>query len=469
MRQKSAWASALSALVLASCGADDDGDTKPEPQGLVVSAVVETEPVIGFGDAADDPAIWVHPDDPAQSLVIGTDKTSGGGLFVYDLSGAIVQFVEIGQVNNVDLRSGFELDGQETTLVTATNRTDDTLVVYALDHHTRELRDVAVRAISTADMNYGLCMYHSAGGEFYSIVTTRRGVVEQLRLFADGSAVDAESVRSFCVPSQPEGCVADDELGLLYVGEEAAGIWKFAADPDGEAPGSETPDCETAIEGTLVDSTIDGHVTRDVEGMAIAVTGSGTGYLLVSAQGAHEYVMYEREGDNAYVKTFNIFGGGAACIDGTEETDGLDVVTTPLGDAFPGGLFVVQDGFNGDPAELQNFKYVRFDHILDEVFVEGDESCELTDYGGKSRIEEAPPGPDRTEAFCETFCAKCEACYEEGDADFAEGDCHFKTIKPEFDLADCREGCDLGVVPSETSPLQEGWENWSCTDFDENQ
>ena len=39
-----------------------------------VTATVETEPVPHSGDSADDPAIWIHPTDPAQSTIIGTDK-----------------------------------------------------------------------------------------------------------------------------------------------------------------------------------------------------------------------------------------------------------------------------------------------------------------------------------------------------------------------------------------------------------
>src|SRR5262245_25704161 len=35
-----------------------------------VTATVETDPVPHGGDAADDPAIWVNPNDPAQSAVI---------------------------------------------------------------------------------------------------------------------------------------------------------------------------------------------------------------------------------------------------------------------------------------------------------------------------------------------------------------------------------------------------------------
>ena len=32
--------------------------------------------------------------------------------------------------------------------------------------------------------------------------------------------------------SEPEGCVVDDANGLLYVGEEDVGIWRFAAGPE---------------------------------------------------------------------------------------------------------------------------------------------------------------------------------------------------------------------------------------------
>lgn len=54
-------------------------------------AIVQTEPVPSQGDAADDPAIWIHPGDPALSLVLGTDKK--GGLNVFDLEGKRLQIV----------------------------------------------------------------------------------------------------------------------------------------------------------------------------------------------------------------------------------------------------------------------------------------------------------------------------------------------------------------------------------------
>jgi myo-inositol-hexaphosphate 3-phosphohydrolase len=38
---------------------------------------METQPVGHGGDAADDPAIFVHPTDPARSAIIATDKKGG--------------------------------------------------------------------------------------------------------------------------------------------------------------------------------------------------------------------------------------------------------------------------------------------------------------------------------------------------------------------------------------------------------
>src|SRR5262245_31952618 len=56
-----------------------------------VAATVETDPVPHDGDAADDPAIWVHPTDPAKSVILGTDKR--GGLALYDLAGRQIQYL----------------------------------------------------------------------------------------------------------------------------------------------------------------------------------------------------------------------------------------------------------------------------------------------------------------------------------------------------------------------------------------
>ncbi len=57
-----------------------------------IGSSIDTAPFVSYDDApatvdADDPAIWVHPERPADSLVIGTLKDAG--LVVYDLRGKV--------------------------------------------------------------------------------------------------------------------------------------------------------------------------------------------------------------------------------------------------------------------------------------------------------------------------------------------------------------------------------------------
>jgi 3-phytase len=318
---------------------------------LKVSATVETQPMPHAADAADDPAIWVNPARPAESTIIGTDK--GGGLAVYDLTGKQIQYLPDGKMNNVDLRAGFPLGGQKITLVTAGNRSDNSLAIYRVNRTTRLLENVTARKVATLEV-YGSCMYRSrATGRFYYFVNSKAGAVEQWELFDNGGGkVDARKVRSFEVGTQTEGCVADDELAHLYIGEEDVAIWKYGAEP---GAGSTR---------TQVDKTgAGGHLVSNIEGLTIAYGNKGRGYLIASSQGNNTYVIYRREGSNQYVKTFSIVDGPG--IDGTTDTDGIDVTTANLGPVFPDGLFVAQDGHND--SGHQNFKLVPWQLIIGDI------------------------------------------------------------------------------------------------------
>jgi 3-phytase len=343
---------------LAACGAPETGSAPPAAPApaiavtpLAIKAAVETIPVPNSGDAADDTAIWVHPSAPASSTVIGTDKK--GGLAVYDLAGQQLQYLLDGKMNNVDIRAGFPLGGQRVALVTAGNRTDNTIAIYRVNSATRQLENVAARAITTLT-TYGSCMYHSSStNKFYYFVNSEKGEVEQWELFDNGAGkVDAAKVRSFAVGSQTEGCVADDQLGYFYIGEEATVIWKYGAEPTAGAA------------RTSVDQTgSNGHLTADVEGLTIYDASGGRGYLIASSQGSSSYVIYRREAANAYVATFEIVAGST--IDDVSDTDGIEVTSANLGPAFPQGLFVAQDGKN-TPCN-QNFKFVSWQAISSAI------------------------------------------------------------------------------------------------------
>ncbi len=126
---------------------------------------------------------------------------------------------------------GMNLGGKTLDIITTGLRVSNTLGIYTIDPDSRLLSSVASRAIKLGIEVYGSCMYkNNITKELYAIVNDKKGNVEQYRLFDDGSGlVDAELVRTLKLPGQLEGCVADDILGHLYIGEEESGIWKFDA------------------------------------------------------------------------------------------------------------------------------------------------------------------------------------------------------------------------------------------------
>lgn len=342
----------VSLALFTGCSIAKNGG-QPSQSARSVFASVETEPVASINDAADDPAIWVHPSDPSRSLIIGTDKKHG--LDVYDLAGKRVQALQDGRMNNVDLRYGFPLAGQQVAIVAATNRTDQTLALYAVDANGR-LSNIAAEKIATGLPDpYGLCMYRSAAGEYFVFANDGdTGHFKQWQLEARGDRVGARLVREFAVGSQAEGCAADDGTGALYVAEENVGLWRYSAAPKGG-------DARTSV-----DSVANGNLTDDAEGVTIFYGPGESGYLIVSSQGSNDYNVYRREGDNEFIGKFAIVSGPEG-IDGTSDTDGIDVTSASLGSTFPHGVFVAQDGKNTSPAAAQNFKLVPWQRIAEAL------------------------------------------------------------------------------------------------------
>jgi 3-phytase len=330
------------------------------PRPALALPTVETQPVETGGDAADDPAIWIDPADPSRSVIIGTQKQSG--LYVYDLSGKVLQFLPDGRMNNVDLRDGFRLGGKTVTLVTASDRTHKSVAIYALDPATRRLTNVADGVQLTGfDDPYGLCMYRNArSGKNYVFVNQTDGGMRQWELVATPAGkVRIKLVRDLPFESQVEGCVADDETGTLYVGEEDVGIWRQGAEPRG----GQARRMMVAIKDNPA-------LKADMEGMGLYKLEGGRGYLVVSSQGNDSYAVFRREGTNDYVGSFVVGANAAAGIDGISETDGLEVTSMAAGPAFPQGFMVAQDGRNISPPEHQNFKLVPWEAIASALKLE---------------------------------------------------------------------------------------------------
>lgn len=378
-------------------------ETKTTPS---VTAKVETPAEIRYGDPnnpdeeyspdLDDPAIYIHPTDPEQSIVIGSLKDEGLG--VYDLEGKELQKISPDKIryNNTDLVYGFPLGEEKVDLAIASDRENDTLVIFQIDPTTRKLTDITAPTILESIFGvddgsltaYGLASYTSpTSGKSYVFVSQRNNnKIAQLELKDDGSGkVNGEVVRVITVPvdesieaedAQIEGMVVDRELGYLYAAQEQFGIWKFPAEP------------EAGNTGVIVDTVNDfkaddeRRLEADAEGLTIYYGADGKGYLIASSQGDSTFNIYDRQGSNSYLGSFSI--GDSSSIDGVEESDGSDIVNTPLGANFPEGLLVVHDGSNEpavvfpdpDGGEIQNFntnfKYVSLEELSDLINLEPD-------------------------------------------------------------------------------------------------
>jgi 3-phytase len=341
--------------IMNSCFSNTKEGVIPEQKDSVVFAIAETTPVVSVKgeDAADDPAIWVNSNDPSKSFIIGTNKK--GGLCVYKINGEEIFYAPVGNVNNVDLRYGFPLSNRKVDIIATTNRTYNTLQIFTISPETGVLTDITRDTLkSTLKEVYGIAMYKSKiSNKYFAFISGKFGGVEQWELKAtNDEGITARIVRKLSIGSQSEGLVADDETGMLYVAEEKRGIWRFNAEPDSS---------EMKVIIASSDS-LNPKISYDLEGLAIYYAKNSKGYLIASSQGNNSYSIFELEEPNRYLGSFKV---GVGTIDEVEETDGLDVCNTYLGEKYPNGIFIVQDGVNTDKLDTlnQNFKIVVWKDI----------------------------------------------------------------------------------------------------------
>ena len=340
------------ALTVLACGACGQAPSQ-DSDAAAVYAAVETAPVASSGDAADDPAIWVNADDPAASRVLATDKRLG--LAVYDLAGRELQMIERGRLNNVDLRQSVPLEGRSASIAVATNRSEISLDVFEVAAN-GEVTFVLAEPLDMDDP-YGICMMRHADGNASAFVNDKSGEYQHWQITRQGRYA-LRLLGGFTLDSQPEGCVVDDAAQILYAGEEARGIWMLPVQTN------------RAGEMRLIDQTGAGQLNADVEGLGLYRAAGGAAYLIASSQGSHSFAVYRIDAEHAYQGSFRVADAPDSGMDGAEETDGLDATSTALGDAFPQGMLVVQDGFNRKPKDNQNFKLVDWRQVAEALELE---------------------------------------------------------------------------------------------------
>lgn len=305
-----------------------------------VTANVETEPVFAGDDAADDMCVLENFNNPESSLIISSDKKYG--IIVYDLEGVKLYDYEVGRINNVDILPSRSF--QNKYIVAGTNRTYNSIDIY-LFNSKGELENLILRKeIPSLKDVYGVTFYRD---EFntYLFISDKKGNVEQWSYNNDEVNSEIKFVRKLKFSSLVEGLVADESKGKIYIGQERKGIWEFNAFPSFDS------------QKKLIFKKSK-NFKPDFEGLALRDDGNGEGYLIASVQGSNGYLIIDRKSLDAKI-FFRIIDGDK--IDGTTETDGIDVTSIKTS-KFPNGFFIAQDDDND--GLNQNFKLVDWNKIL---------------------------------------------------------------------------------------------------------
>ncbi|MCF0074618.1 phytase [Dyadobacter sp. CY261] len=288
----------------------------------------------------DDPAIWINPADPAQSLIIGTDKDQDGGLYVFDLQGKLQKdksVTGLKRPDNVDIEYGLMLEGKPTDIAVTTERFTHKLRIYSVpDMKPIDNGGIEVFVGETGENVrdlMGIALYKNKSGKIYAIVGRKSGPTNgtylwQYALEDNGKGqVKASLVRKFGKYSglkEIEAIAVDDQLGYVYYSDEGKGVRKYYADP-------EKGDEELALFAT-------NGFTEDHEGISIYQLTDSTGYILVSDQGANSFQLFPREGTAGKPHGHPLLRKVTVKA---SHSDGSEVVSVPLNAQFRNGLFVV--------------------------------------------------------------------------------------------------------------------------------
>ncbi|HEX8436005.1 myxosortase-dependent phytase-like phosphatase [Archangium sp.] len=319
-------------------------------QTVQVQPTLETQGVLGTGTVVAGAAVWVHPSDPANSLLLVADNQNG--LLVYQLDGTRRAQPPDGIVLGVDVQEGVSLGGISQQLVVVANQSLQGLVAYLVDPTTLNLRRAGLATMTAQGFTpNSVALYVSpTTGRVFAFAGSETGALRQFELTATQSDAGTTStlVRSLNVGGPVVGLAVDDAQGALYVVQQNVGIWRYGAEPD------------AADARTSVDTVGGGGLVQPLGGVALYAGSGDRGYLLAVNGGADSVRVYDRAPSaHTFRGSFTLVTAGG--IDAVENPRHVVVSNRSLGTRFPLGMVAVHDGANVGGAE--NFKLVPWNAL----------------------------------------------------------------------------------------------------------
>ena len=345
-----------SILLLFACFACTSTVDKSNPnpgEDSIVRPVIITQKV---KHDTDDPAIWINRKDPSASLIVGTDKDKDGALYVFDLSGKIVEnrvVRNLQRPNNVDIEYGLLLNNQPVDIAVVTERLTHKLRIFSLpDMLPVDNGGIEVFEGETGSEYrdlMGIALYKNKSGQIFAVVGRKNGPQDgsylwQYLLSDNGNGkVKVTLVRKFGAYSghkEIEAIAVDDHLGYIYYADEGVGVRKYYADP---SKGNQ----ELALFGRQ-------DFVQDHEGISLYYASDSTGYIIVSDQQRNYFNIYPREGmagspnNHPLLKRVHL---------STQESDGSDVINVPRNDVLRKCRFVAM-------STDSTFQYYRWEDMI---------------------------------------------------------------------------------------------------------
>ena len=194
-----------------------------------------------------------------------------------------MQFISSGKINNIDSRSGYSFGAKNFSILAGSNASNNSIIIYLINE------DGIIEKLNQNEFEtelesvYGLCMYKSdkSRSTYIFVSDALTFTINQYRVL-NFFPIKAQLVRQIKTETTSEGCVVDDESGVLYFAQEdeKSGVYYIDAEP--------TNNEITALDKIKGNG---GYINGDTEGLAILNHEKGK-LLIASSQGSSDFTVY---------------------------------------------------------------------------------------------------------------------------------------------------------------------------------